>query len=150
MKYRFTLIITITYGLVCCDKLDPVNPNDPNFILDPPSELMTEIASGTEITIIWRDNSDNKAGFRLERDSGDGFQQLVDIKANITSFTDSGLNFATDYTYRVASYSDKNVSDWVKGRTVNIKLDTAPDILSAVKVSNSSIELTWVDCMSSK
>ena len=65
-----------------------------------PSNLKATAATSDQIDLTWKDNSDNEEFFIIERDS----QVLIsNWPANATTFTDTGLNPSTMYTYRVAA-----------------------------------------------
>jgi hypothetical protein len=60
----------------------------------------------TEITIMWSDNSNNEDGFKVERLSGNsGWIQVATVSANVTTFTDTGLELDVRYCYRVRAYN---------------------------------------------
>ncbi|QTD37649.1 discoidin domain-containing protein [Polaribacter batillariae] len=70
-------------------------PNDP-------SNLVATATSDSEITVSWDDNSDNETGFKLERKEGTGaYSEIATPAAGVTSYSDSGLNPSTIYSYRV-------------------------------------------------
>jgi hypothetical protein len=62
--------------------------------------------SSSQIDLNWQDNSDNENGFKIERD----FIQIDTVGANVTSYSDTGLNPLTLYTYRVRAYNDADNS----------------------------------------
>jgi len=65
----------------------------------------------TQIVLHWRDNSDNEAGFLLERSiNGGGFQPLATVGANITFYVDRNLAAANSYNYRVRSFNSAGES----------------------------------------
>jgi len=71
---------------------------------DSPSNLSATETSSSEIDITWNDNSDNETGFILERKEGVGaFVEVATPAANAESYSDSGLNPSTIYTYRITA-----------------------------------------------
>jgi predicted phage tail protein len=63
-------------------------------------------ASSSAITITWVDQANNEDGFKIERKTGTGsFTQIATVGPNITTFANSGLASATNYTYRVRAYN---------------------------------------------
>jgi pectate lyase len=67
-----------------------------------PSSLTATAASSSQINLSWTDNSNNEAGFRIERSSGgSAFAEVGTVGANVTSFQNTGLAASTSYTYRV-------------------------------------------------
>jgi uncharacterized protein (TIGR02145 family) len=109
-----------------------------------PSDLTSSATSDSEIEIVWVDNCDFESGYLLERDSGEGFEQLVQFSENITRYQDMSLEYGLDYIYRVAAYSALNTSQWESSSFVNTTI-LVPTSFSASAISNTEIELTWVD-----
>jgi len=71
-----------------------------------PSGLSATAVSSSQIDLIWQDNADNEKGFKIER----GSVQIDTVGANVTSYSDSGLDPLTTYTYRVRAYNDADDS----------------------------------------
>ncbi|MBN1676557.1 MAG: CotH kinase family protein [Kiritimatiellae bacterium] len=72
-----------------------------------PSDL-TAAASGSDIQLAWRDNSDNEAGFRIDRrQSGvaDWTTDYASVAAGVTGYSDTGLPAETKFYYRVKAYN---------------------------------------------
>ena len=107
--YRVVRILCVLLLLIIvvssCVELERVNPNDPFFVLEAPTNLELLVLSDSEIQVSWNDNSDVEEGFLLERDQGDGYIKLVEVDANETVYTDTGLTLGQSYSYRVAGYS---------------------------------------------
>ena len=71
-----------------------------------PTRLKATAASPFRIDLSWRDNSDEEEGFRVQR-RVEGSSQWVDIgatAADLTTYSDTGLEPATTYRYRVRAY----------------------------------------------
>ena len=141
---QLSSFILLAMVLLSCEALDHTNPNDPLFVPDPPSGINTEVLSDSEIRITWIDGSDHETGYRMERDSGLGFTQIAAVDANVTTYTDSSLNYGTFYTYRIAAYTGDNTSNWSTS-TATITIFPAPSDLIATVINDSYIELTWKD-----
>ncbi|PQV49013.1 putative secreted protein (Por secretion system target) [Jejuia pallidilutea] len=64
--------------------------------------------SDTEINLSWPDEEKVESGFLVERKEGNSaYQEIANLGPNVFSFSDSGLNPLSTYTYRVkASYTD--------------------------------------------
>ncbi|MFB3817356.1 MAG: S8 family serine peptidase [Candidatus Methylomirabilales bacterium] len=59
-------------------------------------------ASATAAALQWADNSGAETGYEIQRRTGAGdFAPLASLAANATSYTDTGLDAAATYTYRV-------------------------------------------------
>lgn len=75
---------------------------------------LSAVAGGvTQILLDWQDNSAFETGYRIER-STDGlqFSLIQETAADISSFTDTGLQDATLYYYRVAAFNAGGASDY--------------------------------------
>jgi Galactose oxidase-like, Early set domain/Bacterial Ig domain/Glyoxal oxidase N-terminus/Fibronectin type III domain/Kelch motif len=73
-----------------------------------PSNLTATVLSSSQIQLAWTDNSNNEAGFKIERCSSPNcqdFSEVVAVAANVTSYTDTGLKSNRTYRYRVRSYN---------------------------------------------
>jgi hypothetical protein len=75
--------------------------------------LFLTVFASAQVTLSWDDNSDNEAGFEIERAVGDGqFAAIGRVGPNVTSFVDSTIAPATTYRYRVAAWNDAGKSGW--------------------------------------
>jgi subtilisin family serine protease len=71
-----------------------------------PSDLMANANDTSSITLTWYDNATGEDGYSIERSmSGGGFVQIADVAADTTTFTDSNLSAATEYSYRVMAFN---------------------------------------------
>src|SRR6185436_3539436 len=67
-----------------------------------PSALTAAAVSSSQINLQWADNAGNETGFKLERSTdGFSFSEIATLGANVTSYSDTGLNCTTTYYYRV-------------------------------------------------
>ena len=76
----------------------------PPAVPSDPSGLTAVAASATQIDLSWADNASNETSYEVERStagSGGPFTFLVSLPANSTSTSNTGLNAATEYCYRV-------------------------------------------------
>ena len=114
---------------------------------DAPTNLSAEAVSNQEIKLTWRDRSDNEIGFKIERKKEDGnFAEIDTVKANVTSYSDSGLEGDTRYTYRVRAYNAAGNSGYSnEARATTKAAPLAPTNLRAETVSEVGINLTWTD-----
>jgi len=92
-------------GFSYIEYIEPIlNPGKPPAA---PDNLLAEPISSSEIRLTWTDNSDNETLFTIERASAGGFDFLDSVGANVTSYSDVGLDANTTYDYSVyASNSD--------------------------------------------
>jgi hypothetical protein len=73
-----------------------------------PTNLTAEPVSSSQIGLTWKDNANNETGFKIERDS-----EVIDtVGANVTSYSDTGLQASTTYTYRVRAYNNAGNSSY--------------------------------------
>ncbi|MDQ7064155.1 MAG: S8 family serine peptidase [candidate division KSB1 bacterium] len=72
-----------------------------------PSNLTATAVSTSQIDLSWTDNSNNEDGFKIERkDPGSTtFVEIAQVGANVTNYSDTGLNPNSTYTYRVRAFN---------------------------------------------
>lgn len=73
-----------------------------------PSGLTATAVSKSRIDLTWTDNSNDESGFKIERCTGAGctnFVQIGTVGANVTAVANTGLSGNTTYTYRVRAYN---------------------------------------------
>jgi fibronectin type 3 domain-containing protein len=125
----------------------------------PPSNLAVTGTSGSQVALTWADNSNNEAGFLIERSvSGGAFTPLnpttqiavvagqpvlVNLPQNTTSFVNAGLLPNTVVSYRVAAGNIAGQTAYTN--TVNTVTNSAPTVGSVVATaaSASSVTLSW-------
>jgi subtilisin family serine protease len=80
----------------------------------PPVSLSAEAASSTQINLSWSNTYFDPIGFKIERKQGGigTFIEIADLTTNVASYSDTGLNQSTSYTYRVRAYTDSHLSDY--------------------------------------
>lgn len=94
---------TVTGGVL--NALNAVQ--EPATLPTAPTSLSATAVSDTEITLTWEDNSNNEQGFRIERDSGSGWEvDFTIVGANVTTYSDSGLTAENSYDYQVVAYNE--------------------------------------------
>jgi M6 family metalloprotease-like protein len=113
-----------------------------------PSGLSATAQSTSLIALGWADNSGSEDGFTIERSSdGSSWSALTTVVANTTSYNNSGLSPAQTWFYRVRAFEAGDVSAW--SNTASATTDDIPPAtpsgLSASAVSDSQINLNWVD-----
>ncbi len=77
-----------------------------------PTDLKAATVSFHQINLSWQDNSDDEAGFIVQRRIA-GSADWVEIgktKANVTTFSDKGLKPTTTYHYRVKAFDNTESS----------------------------------------
>ena len=114
-----------------------------------PANLKATAISQTRIDLSWVDNSDNENGFKIERSPNGtaGWTQIDTVGANVTGYSDVGLTCNTAYSYRVRAYNTSGDSEYgnVAGVTTVVCVPAAPGGLVATAISQTRIDLSWVD-----
>ena len=71
-----------------------------------PSALVASAVSSGQIDLSWADNASNESGFKVESKTGKGaYGVIATLGANIKSYSHTGLNASTAYSYRVSAYN---------------------------------------------
>lgn len=112
-----------------------------------PTALTVTLVAADKIQIEWKDNADNETGFRIERKTGNGsFSEVTTVKANTTTYTNTGLQNRTEYTYRVRAYNDVGNSAYSNEViTATGLVPDKPDLLTVTSEETSQISLSWRD-----
>jgi len=91
------------------------NLSEPPAVSPPsaPSDLVATATSSSQIDLTWTDNSGNEDGFSIERSpDSSNWAQIASVGANVTDYSDTGLEPDTTYYYRVLSYNTSGNSDY--------------------------------------
>jgi len=86
-----------------------------------PGTLTARPISKTQVTLIWRDNSENETGFKIERSTnGATYSQIASVAAGVTTYVNTGLSGGKLYYYRVRATNtggNSGFSNFVLTRT---------------------------------
>ena len=78
-----------------------------------PTELAATAISGTEVSLVWKDNSSNETGFKVEcKPEGGEYVEIGAVEADVATVTHPGLAPATKYYYRIKAYNASGDSDY--------------------------------------
>jgi probable HAF family extracellular repeat protein len=81
-----------------------------------PSALAGAVLSPSRIRLDWTDNSGNEAGFTVQRSlvgpRGGGFVVVAQVRANVTTYTDTTFTAGKIYRFRVRACNSAGVSPW--------------------------------------
>ncbi len=112
-----------------------------------PTDLAVQSATGSSITLFWRDNTEYELGYKVYRAStSDGdFVEIGNVDQNVNTFTDENLTTGTTYYYMVKAWNNdyvSNPSNTLEARTLGA---LAPTSLTAHAEGNSYVILNWTD-----
>jgi hypothetical protein len=110
-----------------------------------PVGLTSVAKSPTQVDLSWTDNSSDETGFKIYRNG----VLITTTDAGVTTFSDTGLACGTTYTYEIKAV---NASGDSPGTTITVSTPacasgapTAPGGLTAIAVSQTQINLLWID-----
>lgn len=121
--------------------------------INAPSNLDAVAVSSSQINLTWTDNSGNEDGFEIRRSTtgpSGTFTKIAEVGANVTNYSDTGLNAGTQYCYKVRAFRatprGANFSQFS-----NTDCDTtpgrpaAPSNANATPANSSTVDVTWTD-----
>jgi fibronectin type 3 domain-containing protein len=125
------------------------NETSVTTILNAPGTLTAQALSSSQVLVTWTDQSATESGFRIERSpvTDTNYTEVATVGANATSFTDSGLNEATTYWYRVRAYNAYTTSAYATERQVTTlyNIPAAPSGLTITSLQRNNVSLSWGD-----
>ncbi len=114
-----------------------------------PAITHIEILSPPVLSLQWQDNSSWETGYIIERSTGDasGFDSMITVAANTTSWADSAIAPGIRYYYRICAFNRAGKSTYsaVDSAAIPASPVSAPSNLHASAVSDNQITLTWTD-----
>ncbi|HET6443729.1 MAG TPA: ABC transporter permease subunit [candidate division Zixibacteria bacterium] len=115
---------------------------------DAPADLLAQAISQSQIDLEWSGNQENESAYLIER-SPDGldWQEIGEVLADSTSYSDPGLGCEAEYFYRVRGFQETNeqysqYSQLVSDTTEQCGLPT-PTNLTGFGVSQFQADLKW-------
>ena len=71
-----------------------------------PTNLSADAVSGSRIDLSWTDHSSVESGFKIEQKVGPGgtYSETAVVSANVSTYSNTGLDTSTTYYYRVKAY----------------------------------------------
>jgi hypothetical protein len=111
-----------------------------------PSNLAgTALQGGTQIQLSWANNftaaSPATANKIYRSPDGLNFQLVATVNRNATTFTDSGLTPATQYSYKVVATNQKG--DSPASNTATVRTRIASPVLTVADICPGSVDLSW-------
>jgi hypothetical protein len=93
-----------------------------------PSAL-TATVNGSQINLVWNDNSDNEENFAIERatSAGGAWEEIARTDSNTTVFGDSNVSCGQTYFYRVRACLGAGGSPYSEIASANTSADTDGD-----------------------
>jgi fibronectin type 3 domain-containing protein len=148
--YYYTVCATNSTGSGCASGSTSATTQSGSTAPAAPSGLSASALSSSSIKFSWQDNSNNENGFAVYRWNGSTWQQISTVGANMTSYTDGGLQASTTYYYTVCATNNAGsgcASGYTSATTPQggSTLPAAPSGLSASALSTSSIRFSWQD-----
>lgn len=103
----------------------------------PPTNLNVSSQSASINTLAWFDNSNNEAGFYVERKTGNSaWVGIATLPANSVRYEDATVNATDIFTYRVQAFKGNDVSGYTNEAAVVKKF-------IVTGTANGQIELSW-------
>jgi hypothetical protein len=111
-----------------------------------PAKLKAKAMTTSRVDLRWRDRSDDESGFRIDRKTGsDKWSRVAKVGADVTRFSDTGLNPESTYAFRVRALNAAGKSDPSNVAKTITAAPAAPSKLTAKALSSSRITLSWRD-----
>ena len=114
-----------------------------------PTALLVTGPGIHSVSLSWTDNAVGETGFKIERQdsAGAAFVEIAAVGADTTAFTNAGLNFSTNYNYRIFAYGpygNSAFSDTVAATTNDPPpTPVAPSFVSATANGMYVVDLNW-------
>ncbi|MDR2675383.1 MAG: fibronectin type III domain-containing protein, partial [Opitutaceae bacterium] len=124
------------------DMVLPLKPQPPAA----PANLEAAAAGQTAIALTWTASASEGAAYELERKSGGGdFAPVATLPAGTVSYSDTGLNPATTYTYRLRAVKDGRFSAYTAGAAAATEEPplTVPTGFTVTTTAWNTACLTW-------
>ncbi|MCC7431360.1 fibronectin type III domain-containing protein [bacterium] len=152
------LLLCFVLLLVSCfTEIDNSNPFDPNYKLNPPTNLQLSSLTDSEVRLDWdfeapafknekqKQEFEKITKFQIQRSTdGTNFTEIATVQKDTTNYTDSGLLTSENYTYRVKAFTNSNSSAFATSQAVQTSFP-APSNLQFLALSDSEVRLTWND-----
>jgi len=152
---RLLTVSAVFVLLAGCDAKHPLDPpTDQASLLAAaqkgPSNLVASPQPGA-MALGWQDNSPNETGFQVLRSTAGAsgtFTTITTTAARVTSYTDTGLDPAVQYCYKVQAIGQQNrvigVSNTVCANPLPLQPLAASNV-RALFMSTNSVQITWTD-----
>lgn len=114
--------------------------------LSAPDDLNASIVSTSQINLAWQDVNGEES-YTIERKSGVGgsWSEIGTATTGSTSYTDSTVVTGNQYYYRVIARNGGQSSPTSSEVSAALVMPATPMNVSALKLSSTSIQITWDD-----
>jgi len=109
------------------------------IIISAPTNLTATIIDEQSVQLTWEDKCTFETGYKIERkEEGEVYSEITDLSANVEDYTDEGLTFGVNYTYRIQAYTNSNLSEYSEEviTNVNVVVDIDRNVYQSVKIGN--------------
>jgi len=98
------LIFSLPFATSC-------NKDEPGVRPSAPTNLTINTLDDTSIDLVWKDNSPNESGFKIEQKEGvSDYVLLASVSPNVTLYKVSGLSMCKNQTFRILAYNNAGAS----------------------------------------
>lgn len=110
---------------------------------DSPELITVTVTSGSQVDLLWQDNSNNEAGFFIERKTGSGVYSVIgSVVPDVTTYLGAAAIPETTHVYRVRASNGDGDS---YSNEISVTTMATPTALTAVGVSSNQVDLSWND-----
>lgn len=116
-------------------------------IPEAPTNLQATDSTYNSATLTWTDNSNSEVQFVIYRSTTiDGeYSEVGAVDADVVTYTDTELDNSTQYFYKVAAINADASSPLSEALSVQTMGPIAPESLTAISNSQTTVTLTWTD-----
>jgi hypothetical protein len=139
------VMILATLAIGSCEE----QTTDSSASMNPPTELVANAVSETEVQLSWKDNSESENGFRIKRlvATNGTFTTIGEVAANGTQYSDKSLTKGTPAIYVVVSFDGSGKESQFSNVATATTLYFPPTkpSLTLNPLSWGRVELRWSD-----
>jgi hypothetical protein len=118
-----------------------------------PANFVSSGHTNTSVTLTWVDRAGNEVAYEVQRRQTSpltvGWATIATLGANVSTYTDAGLNAASTYEYQVRAVGAASASSWAGPVSVTtsgtLTPPSAPTNFRVTAVTSSSVSLAWTD-----
>lgn len=107
-----------------------------------PASISATALSSSSIKLTWSDSSNNETGFYIYRWNGAKWIKIASVGANVTSYTNTGLQANTTYYYYVAPYNSSGENPSANASATTQKTSTVVGTALSITVSGQLNNIT--------